>query len=122
MLMIVVSMKLTIVSYKVIPAWRKIDLSKTIPQKHTAILDGELKIKESMIPVCAVNSQTPINAIRIRIRENCTMSLCLCILARKLCWATEISGDIGFNFVFIIVELLPNKIKISLEFRCVSSI
>lgn len=41
--------KLTIVSYKVTPRCRKILRSATMSRKHRAILEGLLKIKESMI-------------------------------------------------------------------------
>ena len=45
------------VSYSVTPMCRKMLLSSTMPQKHSAILEGLLKIKESMIPTFVVNSQ-----------------------------------------------------------------
>ena len=49
--------------------WRKMDSSRTISQKQSAILEGLLKIKESMIPTLAVNSQIKRKLKKIRIRE-----------------------------------------------------
>ena len=49
--------------------WRKMDSSRTISKKHGAILEGLLKIKESMIPTSAVNSQIKRKLKKIRIRE-----------------------------------------------------
>ena len=57
MLVAVTSRKLKIVSYSVTLVCRKMLLSSTMPQKHSAIFDGLLKMKESMIPKFAVNSQ-----------------------------------------------------------------
>ena len=57
MLVAVTSRKLKIVSYSVTLVCRKMLLSSTMPQKHSAIFDGLLKMKESMIPTFAVNSQ-----------------------------------------------------------------
>ena len=49
--------------------WRKMDSSRTISQKQSAILEGLLKMKESMIPTLAVNSQIKRKLKKIRIRE-----------------------------------------------------
>ena len=48
---------------------RKILLSQTIDQKQAATFEGLLKIKESINPFEAVNSQIPKNKMRMRKRE-----------------------------------------------------
>ena len=45
------------VSFGVTPMCRKMLLSSTMPQKHSAILEGLLKVKRICIPTFAVNSQ-----------------------------------------------------------------
>ena len=50
--------------------------SLTIPQKQRAILEGLLKMKESMMPTFAVNSQMNRKLKRIRILEMQTIRWC----------------------------------------------
>ena len=81
--------KLTIVSYKVTPRCRKMLRSATMSRKHRAILEGLLKIKESMIWCEAVSSQTDRKTTRRRTRAAATNFLCSRYFDKKVLCALE---------------------------------
>ena len=114
MLMAITSRKLRIVSYSVTPRCTNILLSRSISQKQSAILEGLLKIKESMIPTLAVNSQINKKLSRISIRDILTIRLCRRCISRYFCCPAD--------RLFICIQLLPYKIKICFEFRGISPV
>ncbi len=61
--------------------WRKILPSPVISRKHRAIREGLLKMKESMSPVFAENSQRKRKASRMETLETATIRLC----RRRIC-------------------------------------
>ena len=103
--------KLTMVSYSVTPICRKIERSVTISQKQRAILEGLLKIKESMIPVSAQTSHRMRKSTRITTRARRTI--------RRWRRRRERNSSCPCEILFIVIQLLPYFIKISLKFRCV---
>ena len=89
-------------------------LSSVISQKQIAILDGLLKMKESMIPTLAVNSQMNKKLRRIRTLEIRTIRLCFRWFFRYCSWL--------FDSSLINVQLLPYQVKICFKFRCIAPV
>ena len=65
------------VSYRVTHMWRKMLPSRAISRKQTAILEGLLKMKESMTPVAAQNSHRQKKPMRIASLDRITVRRCL---------------------------------------------
>ena len=88
---------------------RNMEPSDAMERKVSATREGLLKMKASMSPRRAAASQSTRKARKIRMRTRVTVRSFCCRFFRKRRWAAEGSG-MG-------VQLLPDKIKIALEFR-----
>ena len=93
--------------------WRKMERSSTISQKQAQILEGLLKMNESMIPVVAQTSQRSRKRSSTRMRAMRTKS-------RRL-FRERKNRSCPVDVLFMAVQLLPDDIEIVFELRGVPS-